>query len=146
MMSAKPTIDFTKIEFPSDSVTLKHLRSRDWCLSDCARDLDIMYLREKEWAELGFARQLGDEEAMNSAEALIIAWNEDVDGPCDVALEIDNERERLAQSYVEFGIAIGVEQGRLLVEHLERAGAAQAIPSQVVRELDIPPRDCTRGM
>jgi hypothetical protein len=125
MTEAKPQIDYTRIEFPSDLVSLKQLRSLQLMLGDVGEDLDLMHMQEREFARLGFSRQWGDEEEIRGAIADIIDWSE-ADGACNAAREVQDAREHLASLYVQFGIAEGPETAKQLIQRLELMGAEQA--------------------
>lgn len=127
MTASKPQIDFSSIRFPSDNVTLRHVREMSrsgYDLLHLDDDLNILRLHEEDIARLAFARRLGDPEAIAAALDELIDREED--GPCDEAREIERVLDIVARGYVRFGVADGPETARQLVRRLETAGAEQA--------------------
>jgi hypothetical protein len=127
MTESKPEIDFSRISFPSDKITLQHVREMQragYDLFHLDDDLNILREREEDFARLGFARRLGDAEAIATALDELIYWREET--PCDEAQEVQKQVDILTREYVRFGVPDGPETARQLVRRLEAAGAKQA--------------------
>jgi len=116
-------IDFNQIDFPSDPVTLKHLRSRQVDFEDDALELILMHKREQEFAELGFVTALGDPKELQRVIDTIIQSNDDPDVSYDEAKFVQEARDALMDNYMQFGIADGPATARQLIHRLEESGA-----------------------
>jgi hypothetical protein len=128
MTDPKPQVDFSRIEFPSDAVTLKQLRDKTGFPDRLGEDLSVMHMREEGFVRFGFAKQLGDEDEILNAVFEALEWME-ADGPCDEATqarELQVEKDCLAREYIRFGVADGPETAKQLIRRLEALGAEQA--------------------
>jgi hypothetical protein len=120
MSDATPQIDYTRIGFPSDQVTLQRLRAltprgRAFSLEDEAGGLDGLHYLERLLASVGFATGLGDSEHIDQAMKAITRLT-----------DLREAREELAVLYVRYGIAEGPETAQELIRRLEGMGSAQA--------------------
>jgi len=132
MTKAKPTINYDEIEFPTDNITIKHLRSlkpRDdiLChdLEQKACEIGEMQVHEKDLALLGFVTEVGDPKQIARVvqEQTGDFLDDEVPTPEAVLQEC---RNILAKKYIEFGIADGPETAKMLVAKMEAMGAEQA--------------------
>jgi len=132
MTKTKRIIDYNQIEFPTDNVTIKYLRSlkpRDdiLChdLQEKAREIGEMHVEEKDLAWLAFVTEVGDpNEIQQVVEELTGDFLDDeVPTPEDFMQE---RREYLATKYLEFGIADGPATAKMLVAKVEAMGTEQA--------------------
>ena len=126
MVAELPKIDYDRIDFPSDRLTLKHLRSLkplageyahgpDFDFLAYADELISMHGQERLFAELGFVAALGDASNSDAARRKLIDRGDELE--C---------REDLANLYTRYGVSDGIESARQLIRRLEDQGAAQA--------------------
>jgi hypothetical protein len=118
MTETKPQIDYGRIDFPSDRVTLKQLRAKNVILPLDGAHLEDMHVWEKDFARLGFLRERGARTEMETLQ-----------GEMDAVAQADvgaSAREHLSAYYVRFGIADGPETAEQFIRRLEAEGAAQS--------------------
>ena len=118
MTETAPEIDYDRIDYPSDEVTLKQLRTRNVELTLDGEAIEDMHDWEKEFARIGFLRELG-----NTKELDALVAEMDTIAHADVGV---SPLEHLSSCYVRFGIADGSETARQLIRRLESQGSEQA--------------------
>jgi hypothetical protein len=124
MIALPPQIDYSRIVFPSDRITVPYLRkafprrdsqdSPGFFGMDMGEDIDTMMYLERGFARLGFASALGG--------------GEEVTAELEAGFEggLQDRRDDLADSYIQFKLADGPKTARQLIRAVQEAGAAQA--------------------
>jgi hypothetical protein len=112
-------IDFGKLDLPSDTITLKHLRATFPTKAENIVDregerLDAMWDAERLFVLLGYASVLG-KEAVEKVVACI---------PQDAGQE--EAVKELAADLIHFGIADGPATAGLMIERLQELGVSLA--------------------
>lgn len=118
-------IDFSRISFPSDRLAVRDLRAlapeRDrlenpGLIGHLQEHLDAMLYLERGFARLGFETASGISGGPAFAALVLGYEREGKDGPA----------RELAEYYVQFKLANGLNEARELVHRVERAGTSQA--------------------
>ncbi len=119
MVGESPELNEDEIEYPSGALMLRSLRARGIKLDVAGEDLEVMHEYERDFAQLGFAIGLMDDEQIMHAKLRLAGWDEANDGPFEELVELQRARERLAQEYVRFGVADGMESAKQRIRRLE---------------------------
>src|SRR5260221_4101492 len=99
MTETTPEIDHSRIDFPSNRVTLKQLRDCGVQLPLDGSAIEDMHIWEKDFARLGFLRESGDRAGVEAlVDEMRAVAQADVGG---------SALEHLSAHYVRFGIAEG---------------------------------------
>src|SRR5262245_41182825 len=122
MISQPPQLDDSRIEFPSDRLTLGDLRKMrldtpapeiQWSLSGEAQRLSAMQSLERDFARLGFATVLGNAEDVR--REIAAGFTGGIQDPID----------DLVQFYMRYRLAEGPETAQELIRRVQEAGTAR---------------------
>jgi hypothetical protein len=129
MSESEPKIDFTKIVFPSDKVTVKMVRQAWPGAIDVDRSEPLGRAPHRVYLRHSLDNVLGDDlidpERMLAERAFKVARGQSVTN--DQRISNKNELiDTVAHSYVRYGLARGKNEAKAMIRQIELQAEAQA--------------------
>ncbi|MDE2508636.1 MAG: hypothetical protein KGM43_15605 [Planctomycetota bacterium] len=128
MTEIEPSIDFTRIEFPSDKITVKMIRQAWPDTVDVEREQSWSRAPHRRYVRHSLDAVLGegviDPERMLAERAFKVALGQPVKD--DLFQSRDELIDSLGSAYLDFGLARGEHEVAALVRRFEAQAEAQA--------------------